>query len=101
MVKPFLAIASFSCFNVAVFPGFRVADANPFSRLTFTVSTPATDFSDTRTACAHTSQSMPKTVILMERISACAAEAMSSKADKNRLIFFIDSPNAFVEKADN
>ena len=53
------------------------------------MSTPVTDFNDTRTACAQTSQSIPNTVMLMERTSACAAEAMSSKADKSKLTFFI------------
>ena len=94
-------MASFNCYIEAEFPGFNVTEASPFSRLTFTVSTPATDFNDTRTACAHTSQSIPKTVMLMDRISAWAAEAVSSKADNSKLIFFINSPSAFVGKADN
>jgi hypothetical protein len=90
MVKPFLAIASFSCFNVAVFPGFRVADANPFSRLTLTVSTPATDFNDTRTACAQTSQSIPKIVILMDWISADAETASKPANKRSAVTFFIE-----------
>src|SRR6185369_4613144 len=98
IVKPFLAIASFNCFNVALFPAFKVTDARPFSRLTLTVSTPATDFNDTRTACAQTSQSIPKTVMLMERISACAAEAISSNVDITRLIFFINLLVLMLEK---
>jgi len=88
MVKPFFAMASPSCFKVAVFPGFSVTEASPFSRLTFTVSTPATDFNDTRTACAHTSQSIPKMVMLMVWISARPDTASNNK---NRMLtnFFI------------
>jgi hypothetical protein len=44
--------------------------ASPFARLTSTESTPDTDFNDTRTACAQTSQSMPKMVMSIDLISA-------------------------------
>jgi hypothetical protein len=85
MVNPFLAMASFSCLSVAVFPGFIFTTASPFSRLTSTESTPDTDFNDTRTACAQTSQSMPKILILIDWISAEAKDVNikkeASKAD--------------------
>jgi hypothetical protein len=70
IVKPFLVMASFSCLSVVELSGFIFTEASPFSRLTATESTPGTDFKDTRTACAHTSQSMPKIVISIARISA-------------------------------
>ena len=60
MVNPFLVMAWLSCLSVAVLPGFIFTTASPFSRLTSTVSTPDTDFNDTRTAWAQTSQSMPR-----------------------------------------
>ena len=75
MVNPFLAMASFSCLSVAMLPGFSFTTASPFSRLTSTESTPDTAFRDTRTACAQTSQSMPKILILMDWISADAEDA--------------------------
>jgi hypothetical protein len=82
-------MASFNCSNVVVLPGFIFTDASPFSRLTSTESTPDTDFNDTRTACAHTSQSMPNIVMLMDLISA-AAEAASIKSDASKAdVFFI------------
>jgi hypothetical protein len=68
-----------------VFPGFIFTTASPFSRLTSTESTPDTDFNDTRTACAQTSQSMPKILILIDWISAEAKDVSikkeASKAD--------------------
>jgi hypothetical protein len=85
MVNPFLVMASFNCLSVAVLPGFSFTTASPFSRLTSTESTPDTAFNDTRTACAQTSQSMPKILMLMDWISAEAEEASikteASKAD--------------------
>jgi hypothetical protein len=80
IVNPFLAMASFSCLSVVVLPGFIFTTASPFSRLTSTESTPEIDFNDTRTACAQTSQSMPKILMSMDLISAKAEEA-SIKSD--------------------
>jgi hypothetical protein len=74
--------------------------ASPFSRLTSTASTPTTDFNDTRTACAQTSQSMPKTVISKDLISAFADTARNASATIIKLNFLMVSPwNA--EIADN
>jgi hypothetical protein len=75
IVNPFLVMASFSCLRVVELPGFIFTEASPFSRLTATESTPGTDFKDTRTACAHTSQSMPKIVMSIALISAEAETA--------------------------
>jgi hypothetical protein len=75
IVNPFLLIASFSCLRVATLPGFIFTDASPFSRFTSTESTPETDFNDTRTACAQTSQSIPKIVMSIDLISADAETA--------------------------
>jgi hypothetical protein len=88
IVNPFLVMASFSCLSVAVFPGFNFTTANPFSRLTSTESTPDTDFNDTRTAWAQTSQSMPKILILMDSISAEAEDA-SIKNEASRADSFV------------
>jgi hypothetical protein len=89
IVNPFLVMASFSCLSVAVFPGFIFTAANPFSRLTSTESTPDTDFNDTRTAWAQTSQSMPKILILMDLISAEAENASIKKEASTADSFFI------------
>jgi hypothetical protein len=83
MVNPFLVIASFSCLSIAVLPGFIFTAASPFSRLTSTESTPDTDFNDTRTAWAQTSQSMPKILMSMDLISA-NAEAPNNKNDASK-----------------
>ena len=88
IVNPFLVIASFSCFRVVVFPGFIFTTARPFSRLTSTESTPATDFNDTRTACAQTSQSMPKISMSIDLISA-EADAATSRSTSKAVIFFM------------
>jgi hypothetical protein len=79
IVKPFFATASFNCLSVTVFPGFIFTAASPFSRLTLTESTPETPLKDTLTACAQTSQSMPKIVMSIDLISA-DAEAASNKS---------------------
>src|ERR1700736_2959008 len=89
MVNPFLLIASFSCLSVARLPGFIFTDASPFSRLTSTESTPETDFNDTRTACAQTSQSIPKMVMSIDLISADADETDSSNIESNAIAVFI------------
>jgi hypothetical protein len=88
IVNPFLVIASFSCFSVAVLPGFIFTDASPFSRLTSTESTPETDFTDTRTACAQTSQSIPKIVMSMDLISA-DAETASINSSSSEIVLRI------------
>ena len=85
IVNPFFVIASFNCFNVVVLPGFILTAASPFSRLTSTESTPEIDFNDTRTACAQTSQSMPKILMSIDLISAHAEEA-SIKQDASKAI---------------
>jgi len=89
IVKPFLAIASFSCLRVVMFPGFIFTVARPFSRLTSTVSTPGTAFNDTRTACAQTSQSIPKIVMLMLLISATEEAANKKKRNSDAASFLI------------
>jgi hypothetical protein len=71
-----------------VFPGFIFTDATPFSRLTPTDSTPETDFNDTRTACAQTSQSMPKIVMSIDLISA-DAETASIDSNNSKIILLI------------
>jgi hypothetical protein len=81
-------MASFSCLSVAVLPGFIFTTARPFSRLTSTESTPDTDFNDTRTACAQTSQSMPKILMSMDLISA-EAEAASIKNEASKTDSFL------------
>jgi hypothetical protein len=88
IVNPFLVMASLSCFRVAVLPGFIFTDASPFSRLTSTESTPETDFKDTRTACAHTSQSIPKIVMSSVLISA-DAEIASINSSSTEIAFRI------------
>jgi hypothetical protein len=74
---------------VAVLPGFIFTAASPFSRLTSTDSTPDTDFNDTRTACAQTSQSMPKVSMSIDLISANAEAASTNISDNKAVIFFI------------
>jgi hypothetical protein len=88
MVNPFLVMASFNCLSEAVLPSFIFTTANPFSRLTSTESTPDTDFKDTRTACAQTSQSMPKILMLMDLISAETEDA-SNKNDASKASSFL------------
>ena len=102
IVNPFLAIASFSCLNVTVLPGFILTTANPFSRLISTESTPEIDFNDTRTACAQTSQSIPKILMSMDLISA-NAEAASIKNEASNADSFLISllVSVRVEKADS
>jgi hypothetical protein len=101
MVKPFLVMASFNCLKVATLPDFIFTAASPFSRLTTTESTPETDFNDTRTACAQTSQSMPKIEMSMDLISA-DPEAMSSRnVENSAIVFVISSPSVNAEKADS
>jgi hypothetical protein len=90
MVNPFLVIASFSCLSCVAFPGFIFTTASPFSRLISTESTPDTDFNDTRTACAQTSQSIPKILMSMDLISA-EAEAASIKNDASSADSFLMS----------
>jgi hypothetical protein len=99
-VNPFLVIADCNCFNVTVLPGFILTDASPFARLTSTASTPVTDFSDTRTAWAQTSQSMPKMVMSIDLISA-DADAMKSRSDIKDIAIFILAPNENVETTDS
>ena len=89
IVNPFFVMAACNCFSVAVFPGFILTAARPFSKLTSTDSTPATDFSDTRTACAQTSQSMPKIVMSIDLISAEADAASSSNVQEMTAILLI------------
>jgi len=89
MVNPFFVMAPCNCFSVAVFPGFILTAARPFSKLTSTESTPATDFNDTRTACAQTSQSMPKMVMSIDLISAEADAASSSNVQTMTAILLI------------
>jgi hypothetical protein len=90
-----------SCLSVAVLPGFIFTAASPLARLTSTESTPDTDFNDTRTACAQTSQSMPKIEMSMDLISA-DPEAMSSRnVENSAIVFVISSPSVNAEKADS
>jgi hypothetical protein len=89
IVNPFFVMASCNCFSVVVLPGFILTAARPFSRLTSTDSTPATDFNDTRTACAQTSQSMPKMVMSIDLISAGAEAASSSNVQTMTAILLI------------
>ena len=84
--------ASFSCLRVVMFPGFILTVAKPFSRLTSTVSTPGTAFNDTRTACAQTSQSIPKIVMLMLLISATEELAIKNTRNSVAASFLIRSP---------
>jgi hypothetical protein len=101
IVNPFLPMASRNWFSVAMFPGFIFTDASPFARLTSTESTPGTDFNDTRTACAQTSQSMPKIVMSMDLISPDADATNSNKIENNAIVFFISSPSVSVETTDS
>ena len=89
IVNPFFVMAPCNCFSVAVFPGFILTAARPFFKLTSTESTPATDFNDTRTACAQTSQSMPKMVMSIDLISAEADAASSSNVQTMTAILLI------------
>jgi hypothetical protein len=91
MVKPFLEIASLSCLKLTEFPGFIFTTASPFSRLTSTDSTPGTAFKDTRTACAHTSQSIPKIVMSIDLISADAEIASIKAVESKASILVISS----------
>lgn len=91
IVKPFFEIASLSCLKVTEFPGFIFTTARPFSRLTSTESTPGTAFKDTRTACAQTSQSIPKIVMSMDLISADAANASIKTVESVASVFLISS----------
>jgi hypothetical protein len=92
IVNPFLVMASCNCLNVAAFPGFIFTLARPFSRLTLTASTPETDLKDTLTACAQTSQSMPKILISIDLISALADAARRANAANSTVNLFIASP---------
>ena len=100
-MNPFLVMAFCSCLSVAVLPGFIFTEASPFARLTSTESTPDTDFNDTRTACAQTSQSMPKIVMSMDLISADADATNSKKVENSAIAFFISSPSVNAGTADN
>jgi hypothetical protein len=101
IVKPFFVMASCSCLSVVVLAGFIFTDASPFARLTSTESTPDTDFNDTRTAWAQTSQSIPKIVMSIDWISA-AAEAMNShNTESSTTDLFISSPNVNAGIADS
>jgi hypothetical protein len=89
MVNPFFVTASCNCFSVTVLPGFILTAAMPFSKLTSTDSTPATDFNDTRTACAQTSQSIPKIVMSIDLISAEADVASRNNVQRMTAILLI------------
>jgi hypothetical protein len=101
MVKPFFVMACRNWLIVALLPGFIFTEARPLARLTSTESTPDTDFKDTRTACAHTSQSIPKIAMSMDRISATAETANSNKREQTAIALFIFSPNVSAETADS
>jgi hypothetical protein len=101
MVNPFFEMAFCSCLSVAVFPGFIFTTARPFARLTSTESTPDTDFNDTRTACAQTSQSMPKIAMSMDLISADADATNSNNVENRAIVFFISSPSVNAGKVDS
>ena len=100
-MNPFLVMALCSCLSVAVLPGLIFTVASPFARLTSTESTPDTDFNDTRTACAQTSQSMPKIEMSMDLISAEAEATSQSNVENSATVFFISSPNVRAGKADS
>jgi hypothetical protein len=53
------------------------------------VSTPNTAFNDTRTACAQTSQSIPKIVMLMLLISATEEVAIKKKKKNSDVASFL------------
>jgi hypothetical protein len=89
IVKPFFVMACCSWLRVVVLPGFIFTVARPFAKLTSTESTPDTDFKDTRTACAQTSQSIPKIARSMDLISAAADETKSSKTEQIATNLFI------------
>jgi hypothetical protein len=91
IVNPFLVMASCNCLKVAALPGFIFTLASPFSKLTSTTSTPETDFNDTRTACAQTSQSMPNIFISIDLTSALADVANNARAPRTTLNFFMVS----------
>jgi hypothetical protein len=90
-----------SCLSVAVLPGFIFTEASPLARLTSTESTPDTDFNDTRTACAQTSQSMPKIEMSMDLISADADTTDINNVENRTIVFFISSPSVSAGKADS
>ena len=92
IVNPFFVMALCSCFRVVVLSTLIFTEARPLARLTSTESTPETDFNDTRTACAQTSQSMPKILMSIDLISADADTANSSVAN-SAIRFFISSPS--------
>jgi hypothetical protein len=100
-VNPFFVIAVCNCFSVAVLPGFIFTAANPLARLTSTESTPGTDFSDTLTAWAQTSQSMPKMEMSMDLISEDAEVTANNTTDKNAMTFFILSSYVNAETEDS
>ena len=83
-------------------PGFIFTTASPFSRLTSTESTPDTDFNDTRTAWAQTSQSMPKILMSMDLISAEAEAASTNNVANNADSLFTNLlVSVHVETADS
>jgi hypothetical protein len=90
-----------SCLSVALLPGFILTAASPFARLTSTESTPDTDFNDTRTACAQTSQSMPKIEMSIALISADANVATDNNKENSTNVFFISSPSVNAGTADS
>jgi hypothetical protein len=91
IVNPFFVMASCNCFSVVELSDFIFTDAKPFVRLTSTESTPDTDFNDTRTAWAQTSQSMPKIVTSMDLISADADATYHNNDRNSTLELFISS----------
>lgn len=101
IVKPFFVMASCSCFSLVALPGFIFTEARPLARLTLTESTPDTDFRDTRTACAQTSQSIPKIVMSIDWISADAEAISSNNVEKIASTFLISSPSVNVEIANS
>jgi len=101
IVNPFFVMALCSCFSVVVLFVFIFTEARPLARPTSTESTPDTDFNDTRTACAQTSQSMPKILMSMDLISADAEAANISSVANSVIAFFISSPSVSAGIADN
>ena len=101
IVNPFLVMAFCSCFSVAALPGSILTAASPFARLTSTESTPDTDFNDTRTACAQTSQSMPKIEMSIVLISANADATNNNNVENSVSVFFISSPSVNAGTADS
>jgi hypothetical protein len=102
IVNPFFAMASCNCLRVTVLPGFNFTVARPLSKLTSTERTPFTDITDTRTACAQTSQSIPKIVMSMVRISAREGMAEKTVNSKNKIDFFtVVPPSVNAERANS